>query len=210
MSSKSKFTLTYFTVRGRGELIRLLFHYAGKEFEDVRIEWKDWAALKPDTPYLSLPILEHGGVTIGQSVSIARYVAKELGLAGKTTLEQALTDGINDSITDTFNELTKHHFEQDETKKEELKSKYMTETLPKWCELIEKQLETKVNGDGTWLVGDQISWADIGVFNFLNCMELMKLDNGFSRYPNLNALKERVQALEGISKYISERPESTI
>ncbi|CAH1784059.1 unnamed protein product [Owenia fusiformis] len=207
---QKKFKLTYFSVRARGELIRLLFHYAGKEFEDVRVEFAEWPALQPNTPYLSLPILEHGGVVVGQSTSIARYVAKELGLAGRTTLEQALTDGIIDSITDIFNELVKFAFEKDETKKEELKTKYIEETLPKWCGLIEKQLETKVNGNGTWLVGDQISWADIGVFNFLNCMELMKLDNGLSQYPNLNALKERVEASGGISKYISERPETEI
>ncbi|CAH1784062.1 unnamed protein product [Owenia fusiformis] len=116
MSNKN-FKLTYFNVRGRGELIRLLFAYAEKQYEDNRVNFENWPALKPETPYLSLPILEHGGVTIGQSVSIARYVAKELGLAGRTTLEQALTDGIIDSITDIFNELVKHAFEKEETKK---------------------------------------------------------------------------------------------
>ena len=33
-----KYKLTYFDIRGRGEIPRLLFHAAKKEFEDVRID----------------------------------------------------------------------------------------------------------------------------------------------------------------------------
>ena len=41
------YKLYYFNVRGRGELSRLILHYAGVPFEDFRFEGKDWPAIKP-------------------------------------------------------------------------------------------------------------------------------------------------------------------
>ena len=46
-SSGPKLKLTYFDVRGRGELSRFILHHAGREFEDHRITFAEWPALKP-------------------------------------------------------------------------------------------------------------------------------------------------------------------
>ena len=37
-----KYRLTYFDISGRGELSRMIFHYADVPFEDVRIQFEDW------------------------------------------------------------------------------------------------------------------------------------------------------------------------
>ena len=42
-----KVKLTYFNGRGRAEVARLILSIAGEVFEDVRIEFSDWEALKP-------------------------------------------------------------------------------------------------------------------------------------------------------------------
>ena len=47
----------------RGEECRLALHIAGVDFEDVRINRKDWAALKPTTPFGGVPILRVTGPT---------------------------------------------------------------------------------------------------------------------------------------------------
>lgn len=39
--------LTYFNLRGRGEIIRYLLKYGGIEFEDIRIPFEDWMQVKP-------------------------------------------------------------------------------------------------------------------------------------------------------------------
>ena len=37
-----KYKLTYFPIRGRAESIRILFALAGVEFEDIRVDPKEW------------------------------------------------------------------------------------------------------------------------------------------------------------------------
>ena len=49
--------LTYFDAPvSRGEECRLALHIAGIDFEDDRIKGPDWPALKPKTPYGSMPV----------------------------------------------------------------------------------------------------------------------------------------------------------
>ena len=72
----AEFKLNYFNLRARGELIRMIFAAAGQEFTDNRIEFPDWPALKPNTPFGQLPYLEitEGGKTtaICQSMAIGK------------------------------------------------------------------------------------------------------------------------------------------
>ena len=44
-------TLTYFNVRGRGEIVRLTLAYGGIEYEDRRLEYMgdEWKAMKKGT-----------------------------------------------------------------------------------------------------------------------------------------------------------------
>jgi hypothetical protein len=51
-------------------------------------------------PYQTLPYMEVDGVWVGQSLAIARFFAKQAGIAGKTAIEQALADGIVDFTKD--------------------------------------------------------------------------------------------------------------
>lgn len=83
------YKLNYFNGRGRGEIIRLIFAAADAKYEDNRVRFEDWEALKPTTPLGQIPVLEVDGKTqIPQSIAIARFVARELNLAGRNNLEQ--------------------------------------------------------------------------------------------------------------------------
>ena len=65
----SKPKLTYFDAPiSRGEECRLAFHVAGVDFEDNRISREAWLAMKPTTPFGSLPLLDlPGQPTLAQS-----------------------------------------------------------------------------------------------------------------------------------------------
>ena len=68
------------------------------------------AALKPTLPFGQLPVLEYKGTTICQSMTIARFLANEFGLAGDTPIEKAQVDEVVDSISDFQNALVTIYF----------------------------------------------------------------------------------------------------
>jgi len=43
----TQYKLTYFNLRARGEIARLIFAAAGVQFEDNRVEFSQWPELKP-------------------------------------------------------------------------------------------------------------------------------------------------------------------
>lgn len=51
-------------------------------------------------PFGQLPLLEVKGKKINQSTAICRYLAKEVGLAGKDEFEDLEIDSIVDTIAD--------------------------------------------------------------------------------------------------------------
>ena len=111
--------LTYFNLRGRAEPSRILLAYAGLKYEDERIPppWDPettWPDIKPNTPFGQLPLLSWNGEVISQSIACARFIAKKVGLAGKTELEQAQADEIVDVIQDLVNTGARLFFAKDE------------------------------------------------------------------------------------------------
>ena len=91
-----EYKLYYFEGRGLAELSRLIFAIAGQKYEDVRIPKDKWPEMKPKAPFAQAPYLEviDGSdiSTYSQSRSIARYLAKKFGLAGKNDEETAIID----------------------------------------------------------------------------------------------------------------------
>jgi len=53
----SQYKLTYFNIRGRGELARLIFATAGVEYEDNRVERPQWPELKPSNKLIIIIII---------------------------------------------------------------------------------------------------------------------------------------------------------
>ena len=56
-----------------------------------------------DMPGGQLPVLEIDGEKIGQSITIARFLANKFNLTGKTEIEKAKADMILDCIQDIGN-----------------------------------------------------------------------------------------------------------
>ena len=69
--------LTYFPFQGAAEKVRLAFVLGKIPFEDNRIAFKDWPALKPKTPYGQIPLLEiNGSKPMAQSEAMLRYAGR--------------------------------------------------------------------------------------------------------------------------------------
>merc|ERR1711893_14224 len=118
---------------------------------------------------------------------MARYLAREFKLAGKTPTEEAQCDMIVDFMEDFIKPLIPIFTEQNEEKKEELKKKYVDETAVDLMGKLEKLLVSNNGGDG-FLVGDSVTWAD---FTYVNCISFpsaMNMELKWETCPKLKAL----------------------
>ncbi|NXX76137.1 HPGDS synthase, partial [Urocolius indicus] len=197
-----QYKLTYFNLRGRAEICRYLFAYSGKKYEDYRIEVADWLKIKSTIPFGKLPVLEVDGVTIHQSLAIARYLARESGLAGQTPVEQALVDAIVDTIDDF---MTLFPWAE---KNQDVRNQAFDDILTNKAPELLKDLDTFL-GDKNWLVGKSVTWADFYWDVCSTTLLSLKADLA-DNYPRLLALKDRVQALPAIAAWIQKRPKTAL
>ncbi|XP_035680360.1 glutathione S-transferase 1-like isoform X2 [Branchiostoma floridae] len=196
------YKLTYLEFQGLAEPARLLFAAGGMKYEDVRLKREQWLELKPRSPTGHLPILEVDGTVIGESRAVWRLIAKEVGMAGKTLLEQARADMIVDSI---FGDLTPDlafFWEEDENKKKELKQKFVEKTLPTLA-----RFEKLASAEG-YFVGNSMSWADVYFFHFIDVVNKLIPGEHLKGYASLKRVVDNVSSNPGIAKWLKDRPET--
>ena len=105
-----------------------------------------------------MPVLNWDGEEVGQSITIARFAAKKVGINGKDDLEQARADAIVDQYVDCLAGLISLFFAKPDNK--EARGKDMFENkFPHFLKVVEKQLQK--NG-GTWTVGDKVRAGILG------------------------------------------------
>lgn len=134
------YKLIYFDITGLGELIRYLFAYGNIEFDDTRITFEEWPAIKPSFTWGHLPVLEIDGKEYIQSLAIARYLSHIVGIAGKDLMEELKINMSVDTINDWRLDTTKPIYEMDsEIRKmniEKLLAEYLPNMLSKFDNLV--------------------------------------------------------------------------
>ncbi|CAH0725478.1 unnamed protein product, partial [Brenthis ino] len=198
-----KVKITYFNLKGLAEGIRLLLTYGDQEFEDVRIERKDWPALKPTTPFGVLPFLEIDGKKYSQSSAIGRYLGKKYGLAGKDIEEDFEIDQILDFFNDIRIKAAAVFFETDEKiqvkKQEDLEKNYYPFVLKKLDDIIAKN-------NGHVALG-KLTWADFIIGGCYPAFKkLIKISNFDEQYPNIKKPQEKLLAIPKLRAYCETAP----
>merc|ERR1712088_88336 len=133
-----------------------------------KIKREDWPAMKPTIPWNQLPCLEYDGKKIVQSIAMARFVAREYGLAGKNNLEGAQADMLVDCMSDLGNKFGPIFREKDEAKKKEMAEKFKKEELPPFMKNMAQAL---TDNGGQWLVGGGVTYADIMLAGLLGMLD---------------------------------------
>ncbi|OQV22674.1 putative Glutathione S-transferase 4 [Hypsibius exemplaris] len=200
--SQPSYKLTYFDARGLAEPIRLLLAYVKIPFEDVRT--KEWASLKPKTPFRQIPILEFDGKQFGQSHAITRYLAKKHKLAGTNDEEQLLVDGVADYVKDIFAARLKWWFEKDPETKKKLQEEYFKTNLVAQAEILQALLK---EGGGQFFVPSGVTFADFVVANEFFSLK-KHYPTALEPFPELKAHLERVHNLPGIKEWVAQRPDT--
>jgi len=211
--SKMHLKFHYFNVAGRGELIRMMFAFAKAPFEDKRVSFADWPAMKSKFPTHQLPVLEYTDPKTGketqilQSAAIIRAVAGFTGLAGKTPLESIEADQAFECLRDVAELAMEAYSEKDPARKEVLLKKVKTEVAPCIFGYLEKKI--KENG-GKHLTGDSFTYVDIAVATYWDTKKQLvpaeEMSTFENEYPCLTKLAKSVTDNHEIKEYLAKRP----
>lgn len=201
--------LTYFNAPGRAEPVRIALFLAGLPFEDVRVDFPQFGAMRAmgALPLGSVPLLEVDGFPIVQTGAMLRYVA-HLG-APDLYPRDALAAFIVDSAIDTFNDtlsnaLTPSMFERDMERKLAMRATFVAGPLTLACRYVEGLI---ARSGGPFLVGAELTIADLMIANQVLQLQSGRLDgitaDTLAPYPLLRGLAEAYLAHPRITAYLA-------
>lgn len=186
--------LTYFDAPGRAESVRVALSLAGLPFEDARVDFGGFMALKAagGLPLGSVPVLEVDGVAMTQTGAMLRYVAR-LG-APELYPTDPMAAFVVDSALDTFNDtlsnaLLPSLFERDAAKKLAMRADFVAGPMGHAFRYVEGLI---ARSGGPFLVGAELSIADLVIANQIRAIESGVLDGigpeTLASYPLLRGL----------------------
>tara|TARA_Y100000996_G_scaffold415271_1_gene409081 strand:- start:2464 stop:3117 length:654 start_codon:yes stop_codon:yes gene_type:complete len=214
--------LTYFNGRGLAETSRILFAINGEEYEDFRyplevidmskyeMKKEEFDTDKADGKLVKslnkLPFLEVDGVTIPQSKSIERFLARRFNMMGSNDLESAQIDAICESVRD-FKELYQKVRKLPEEEKDAGMNEWFTVTLVERLTLLEHQL----TGSEGFSVGTTLSLSDVVLYSFITQF----FDNKEASYnatlvsPKIRSVVDNVSSHEKVKAWLEVRPKTS-
>jgi len=154
------------------------------------VGFNDWPGeIKASTPFGQMPVLYWDGEEIAQSMAIARFVARKVGLAGNSDLEFCQADMIACHYEDIWTKLPKMKFAKTQEEREELAKEFLTEFIPKWLKPLETILAKRGNG---WFAGHGVTFADLAIMCALDWLQ-EPLEMSFK---DMNNVAERKKILD--------------
>lgn len=206
--------LTYFPIPGRGEATRLALSIGGIKFTDERIPFQEWSALKPTTPWGSMPLLTlSSGAVVAQQRAILRFVGKETGLyPTDDNLKAALVDSLLDACEDIGTKTNSAGQGLPKEEKEAARAKALAKGGGVYSILQNVDNFIGKHAAG-YAVGDSLTIADL--FLFTSCGAVVSglydgvpLDALDSDFPNIMAVRKAVRSNEAVTKWYDELDES--
>ena len=199
--------LTYLDSPGRAEPIRIALVLAKLPFEDRRVKFPEFAALREQGafPLGAVPMLTVDGRPMVQTAAILRYVAR----LGQTDLypTDPFAGFVVDTTLDTFNDTLSHAltpslFERDPEKKLEMRRALVAGPLALACRYVEGLIGA---GPGPFLTGATLTIADLVLGESVKQYRSGKLDGlsaeTLAPYPKLSALGDAYAAHPAIVAY---------
>jgi len=202
-----QYKLYYFPVRGRGEVIRYIFHYTDTPYHEVIVSGEEWGSgLKQKMPMHCLPVLElSGGSQISQSLAIARFLATKVGLVSSNSFENAWGEQLAGAIEDIY----PIHYATyvgvamgggDAGAKELALYDLQDKAFTPLFNMLENFL-----GDNKWFCGQEVHWSDLMIAEHVDRAETIFDMNVAQSHPRLAAHCERIHENPGLKKYVEKR-----
>jgi glutathione S-transferase len=185
--------LTYFDLaRSRGEECRLALFLAGVDFEDRRITSKQWAALKPTTPFGSLPMFElPGKPPVSQSNAILGHIGRHYGLLPDDEWEALRLESLLSACEDLRYAVNRTTGIKDVEEVKRKRAELVEGPVLTWAKSMERQIV------GPFASGKDITVADIKLYVIVNWFRSGVLDHVptdvFASFPKLEGVWQNVK-----------------
>jgi glutathione S-transferase len=159
----------YFDAEAKGEVTRLLLSAGNIDYEDFCVSFADWPGThKAATPFGQMPVLYWDGEELAQSMAITRFVARKVGMAGKSDMEFCQADMIACHYEDIWTKLPGMKFAKTQAEREEKAKEFLNEFMPKWLQPLENVLAKRGNG---WFAGCGTTYADLAIMKALDFVQ---------------------------------------
>jgi glutathione S-transferase len=167
--------LTYFDIHaGRGEVARIALFMGKIAYEDERVPFSALAALKPELPFGTLPILEVDGQVLAQSNGINRFVGKLAGLYPGDALQAAFCDEAMDAVEDIAVRITGSFTISDPEEKKRARQALADGPISQYLTALARRLEQR---GGEWFADGRLTVADLKVFLWIRHLKSGQLDH---------------------------------
>jgi glutathione S-transferase len=198
--------LTYFAIRGRAEIVRVMLEELGVEYDERRVSVEEWPTVKQTLMFGQMPTYREGDVLIDQSHAIYRYLARKHNLYGDNEHERIRCDIVEEAFVDAQNNIGGFCWRPDFTQQ---RANYEATQLPALMGKLQTLLDLNRNGTGWW-VGDRLSYVDFLAWHFLEYVRALSPAN-LDRFERLKAAKLRLETRPRIAAYLkSERRPATL
>ena len=186
----------------RGEECRLALHLAGIDFEDVRIKFADWPAMKEQTPYGALPVLElPGHPPLAHSNAILVMIGRRHGLHPTDDFEAAQHEGMMAHVED-LRAVVGPTIRMDDAAKKAAREAIVAGYLPSWARAAEKNIsgepffggaklhvvDLKLHMAVRWFIGGKVDFIPADIF---------------AAYPKLMRVHDAVRDHENVKSWYS-------
>ena len=199
------YKLHYFSIRGRGEQVRLFFHALALPFEDVIVNREEFLRLKQQgaamLPFGSLPLLEDGDFRLCQGPVILSYLAHRHDVAPTDVRLSAQADAIAWGAED----LRMRYFKLFGNDKEKLRAEFVDgDWQSRWLPNLNELL--RLNGDTGHFVGERLTHADIAMWDVVNAILENIPEANLNGHAALAAFYESVRERPAVAAYLATRP----
>ena len=184
----------------RGEECRLALHLAGIDFEDARISSTAWPAMKQQTPYGGLPVLElPGSPALAHSNAILVLIGRRYGLHPADDFEAARHEGMMQHVED-LRAAVSPTIRMADAEKKAAREALVAGFLPAWARAAEKNIPGV-----PFFGGSQIHVVDLKLHIAVRWFIGGKVDQIpatiFAAYPKLMGVYDAVRDHAGVKSW---------
>ena len=205
VTAMTKPKLTYFDAPiSRGEECRLALHLAGIEFEDNRIDFGAWPALKAETPYGALPVFElPGRAPLAHSNAILVMIGREHGLHPTDAYEAARHEGMMQHVED-LRAVVGPTIRMGDAEKKTAREAIVKDYLPAWGAAAERNILSQ-----PFFSGDKVNVVDLKLHMTVRWFIGGKVDHIpatiLAGYPKLVGVHDAVRDHPGVKAWYAKR-----